>query len=330
VYALRLAIKWAVLVSALLPALASEAVAQQPTKIYRIGFLGAGRAAAYAYRIDALRGGLRDLGYVEGKNLAFEFRWAEGQYDRLLNLAQELLDARVDVLVTHTTPGVQAAKRATATVPIVVTDVSDIVANGLVGSLARPGGNVTGSTLLAAELNAKRFQILKEALPHLRTVAVLVNDANPALELLVDAIQRASGASTVKIERVGVRRLQDLEPAFNKIREIGADAVMVVEDPLFTVNTGRVASLSLTHRLPLIGFSEFAENGALIGYGVNFPQMYRRAASFIDRILKGAKPAQIPIEQPEKFDFLINLGTAKTLGISIPQSVIVRADRLIE
>jgi putative ABC transport system substrate-binding protein len=304
-----------------------RAVAQ--SKVYRVGFLGAGRPTSYAYRIDALKQGLRERGYVEGLNLVMEYRWAEGDYERLPGLAEDLVRSKVDVVVTHSTPGARAAKQATSTTPIVITDISDIVATGLVQSLAKPGGNVTGSTLLAAELNAKRFEILREVLPRARRFALLVNSANPAQQLMADAVVKAASPSKAEISQFLVAHTADFGAAFQAMARDRVDAVMVLEDPVFSINRERLASLALFQRLPLVGFAEFGESGALIEYGVDFRDLYRRAASFVDRILKGAKPSDLPIEQAEKFDLVVNLVTAEALGIKVPQSVLVRAERLI-
>jgi len=303
---------------------------QQRGKIYRIGFLGAGRAPAYAHRIDALRTGLRDFGYVEGKNLVIEYRWAEGHYDRLPQLAVEIVGLKIDVLVTHTTPGTRAARQASATLPIVMTDVLDAVGMGLVESLARPGGNITGSTLLGPQLNAKRLEMLKEALPRIRRVALLVNPSNPALATIRAEMEMAAKSGKVELREFEARQATDLEGAFQTMARIRVDAVIVTEDPVFTVNTGIIANLAINSRLPLAGFSEFATAGGLIGYGVNFPELYRRAAYFVDKIIKGAKPAELPVEQPTKFELVVNMKTAKALGIKIPQSILVRADKVIE
>jgi putative ABC transport system substrate-binding protein len=322
--------KWLIAFSLGVAAAPLSALAQQKGKVWRIGFLGAGRASAYAHRIDALRAGLRDLGYIEGKNLVIDYRWAEGNYDRLPQLAVEIVGLKIDVLVTHSTPGTRAARQASATLPIVMTDVVDAVGMGLVESLARPGGNITGSSFIGPQLIAKRLEMLKETLPAMSRVALLVNPNNPALATIRKEMAAAARSSKVELQEFEARQPGDFETALQAMARSRIDAVMVQEDPLFTVNTGTVASLAIKYRLPLAGFSEFAEAGGVIGYGVNFPDLYRRASYFVDRILKGAKPGDLPVEQPTKFELVINMKTAKALGLTIPQSILVRADRVIE
>jgi ABC-type uncharacterized transport system substrate-binding protein len=303
--------------------------ARAQAKVWRIGFLGVGTSQAYAYRIDALKAGLRELGYVEGKNVAFEYRWAEGNVDRLPALASELVRAKVDVLVTHTGLGVRAARNATASIPIIMTDGPDPVAmGGLAQSLARPGGNVTGSTLLLGPVNAKRLTLLKEALPRLRRVALLVNPAGAVP--IHEEMKEVSRSLNVELAIFEARTPADFEPVFASMRNRGADAAMVLENPLFTVNTKKLADLARKERLPLVGFTEFATAGGLIGYGIDFVALYHHAAYFVDRILKGAKPGDLPIEQPTRFEMIINMKTAKALGIEMPTAILVRADKVIE
>ena len=303
---------------------------QQPAKIVRIGFLGVESASGYTSRVDALRAGLRELGYVEGKNMVIEFRWADGKNDRLPELAAELVRLKVDVLVTHAVPGTRAAKEATTTIPIVTAVVADPVALGLVASLARPGGNITGSTFFYAELTAKRLELLREVFPRTRYVAVLLNPLNPAQALNFQAMEITARPLKVGLQKFEVRRPNEFESAFSAMAKKRVDAVAIVEDPMFLANAKGLADLAAKQRLPSIGFNEFAESGGLIGYGANLFELFRRAAYFVDRILKGAKPADLPVEQPTKFELVVNLKTAKALGIKIPQSILVRADRVIE
>jgi putative ABC transport system substrate-binding protein len=305
--------------------------AQRPaTTIPRIAFLGAASAAGYAPRIDALRAGLRDLGYEEGKNILIEYRWAEGQYDRLPELAAEIVRLKVDVIVTHAVAPTLAAKQATATIPIVMTNVGDALGNGIVASLARPGGNITGDTFFLTELATKRLEVLKDAVPRVRRIAVLTNPDNSATGPVIQATEVAAKALQIVLQRFDVRGPDDLEGAFAAMAAKRPDALSVLEDPKIIVNIKRIADLASKQRLPAIGFIEFAEAGGLIGYGVNFLALYRRAAVFVDKILRGAKPADIPVERPMRFDFAINMKTAKVLGIKFPNSILVRADKIIE
>ena len=298
----------------------------------RIGFLGVSTPAAWATRVDAFRTGLRDLGYVEGKNIVIEFRFAEGRYDRLSELAAELVRLKVDVIVTHSVPGALAAKHATATspIPVVMTNVADAVGAGIVPDLARHGSNITGDTFFVPELAAKRLELLKEATPRLRRVAVLVNPDNAATERAVQAMEIAAKNLNVTLLRVNVRSPADLDGAFAAIAKENVDALAAVEDIVLIQNHERIAEWAIKQRLPSISFIEYAEKGGLFGYGANYLALYRRAAFFVDRILKGAKPTQLPIERPAKFEFLINMKTAKALDLAIPVATGLRADRKIE
>ena len=303
---------------------------QQPAKTARIGFLGSESASRYASNVNALRAGLRDLGYVEGKNIVMEFRWADGKNDRLPDLALELVRLKVDVLVTHGTPGTLAAKRATTTIPIVMATSGDAVAVGLVATLPRPGGNITGLTLLVPELSAKRLELLKEGLPRITRLAVLFNPSNPAFATDIKKTEILAKSMKVELQQFGVRAPNEFDGAYAAMAKARVDAVMIHQDGMLNANPGATADLARKHRLPSIGFKEFAEAGGLIGYGVDFLEMYRRAAVFVDKLLKGAKPADLPIEQPTKFELLINMKTAKALGLEIPRSLLLRADRIIE
>ena len=306
------------------------AQAQQPGKGYRIGYLGATTASSYARHVEALRLGLRDLGYVEGKNLTIEYRWAEDKYDRLPDLAAELVRLKVDVIVTHTTPGTLAAKHATTTIPIVMAISGDAVATGLVASIARPGGNITGSSFFFPELNAKRLELLTEARPTARRMAALVNPINPAHALALKARESLAAALKVELEVVEVRAPQDVSDIFSAMVKRRVEAISVLDDPMLIANARQIADLAVSTRLPTIGFREIVDAGGLIAYSVDFPAAWRRAAGFVDQILKGAKPADLPVEQPTKFDLVINLKTAKALGLTIPPSLLQRADLVIE
>jgi putative ABC transport system substrate-binding protein len=304
--------------------------AQQAGKVCRIGFLGATSASGYARQVQAFRGGLRDLGYVEGKNLVIDFRWAEGNYARLPELAAELVLLKPDVLVTHAPAGTPAAKRATATIPIVMGVVGDAVAMGLVESLARPGGNVTGSSFFFPELNAKRLEVLKEALPRLSRVGVLLNPDNPANVAMLRAMEETARSVNIQLRAVEVRSPAEFEGAFATMVKVRAGALAVYDDAMLIAEAARIADLARKSRLPTIGFIEYAKAGGLLAFGVNFPDLWRRAAGFVDRILKGAAPGDLPIEQPTRFELVVNLKTAKALGLTIPPSVLVRADEVIQ
>ena len=303
--------------------------AQSP-KVARIGFLGAISAAAYAQQLEGLRAGLRDFGYVEGRNLAIEFRWAEGKYERLPGLAAELVRAGAQVIVTHGTPGTQAARKATSTVPIVTAIATDLVASGVVASLARPGGNVTGTTFFNGELGAKRLEMLKEVVPATTQAAVLVNPENPSAAMDVKAVEAAAATLKIALQRVAVRGAGEIEGAIESAAKSRAQAFVFFEDATLLANAARIAAFAAKQKLPAAGNREFAEAGGLIGYGVNFRETFRRAAYFVDKILKGAKPGDIPIEQATRFELVLNVKAAKALGIKVPQSILVRADRVIE
>jgi putative ABC transport system substrate-binding protein len=306
---------------------------QQPAAtIPRIGFLGVSTPAAWAPRVDAFRAGLRDLGYVEGKNIVIEFRFAQGQYDRLPELAAELVRLKVDVIVTHSVPGALAAKQATTTnpIPVVMTNVGDAVGSGIVASLARPGGNITGDTFYVTELVAKRLELLKDAIPRVRRVAVLANPDNAAMGQYFQAMEIAAKELNVALLRFNARGPADLDGAFAAMAKESVDAITVPEDVILIASFKRIAELAVKERLPSISFIEYADAGGLFGYGANFLALYRRAPVFVDKILKGAKPADIPIERPTTFEFVINMKTAKTLGLTVSPATRLRADREIE
>jgi len=306
------------------------AEAQQAGKVSRIGFLGLASASSFGKQVEAFRAGLRDLGYLEGKNVVIDYRWAEGKYDRLSDLAGELVRLRVDVLVTHGTPGALAAKRATTTIPIVVATSADAVASGLVESLARPGGNITGSTYFIPDLNAKRLEMFKESFPRTSQMAVLVNPDNPAMGPIIQAIELTAKPLKMGIQQFPVRGPNEFDGAFSAMTQSRVDGVAIIEEPMFQANAGVLAGLATQKRLPSAGFKEFAEAGGLLGYGVDILALFRRAAYFVDKILKGVPPAGLPVERPTKFDLVINLKTAKALGLTIPLSLLQRADQVIE
>ena len=306
--------------------------AQPPAKVYRIGFLRSVSASARSstIRIEGLRAGLRDLGYIEGRNIVIEPRWAEGNYDRLPELAAELVRLNVDVIVTSGTPATLAAKQATSTIPIVVAAVGDAVAAGIVGSLARPGGNITGTSFFSPELMSKRLELLKEALPGATRMAFLQNSANSGARADYQAMETAAKALKVDLRSVPVAGLAGFGRAFAAMAEQQVNGVVIQEDSLLNANAKAVADLAAQRRLPAIAGIEFAEAGGLIGYGVDFRELFRRAAYFVDRILKGAKPGDLPMEQPTKFELIVNGKAGTALGIVLPRAVLQRADRIIE
>jgi putative ABC transport system substrate-binding protein len=302
----------------------------QPQKVARVGFLGTGSAAGMASRVEALRVGLGEFGDVEGKNLVIEFRWAEGNYDRLSDLAAELVRLKVDVLVTSGAPGTLAAKRATSTIPIVMAVTGDAVAAGLVASLARPGGNVTGSTVFGPEHNVKRLDLLKTGIPRLARVAFLFNPDNPSSVTENKEIESAARSMKLEVSNFAARRPEEFDVAFNAMAKRQAGAVVVTDDAMLNSNSKRIAEIAGQKRLPSAGNTDLAEAGGLIGYGVNVSAMFRRAAYFVDKILKGAKPADLPVERATKFDLVINLKTAKALGLTMPPALLGRADEVIQ
>ncbi len=304
--------------------------AQPKGKVWRIGFLGPSSAAANAQRTEALRAGLRELGYVEGKNIAIEFRWAEGNYQRLPELAAELVRLKVDIIMTHGTPGTQAAKQATTTIPIVIATISDPVATGVVASLRKPGGNVTGLMFFTQELNEKRLEMIREVFPSAKRVAILANADNASLKPIIPALEAVGKVLKLEVIRFDVRGPEEFDKAFSAMVAARADAVVPIEDPMLLANDKMIAEHALKRRLPLVGWNEVAEKGGVLAYGVNFPDMFRRSASYVDRILKGAKPGDLPVERSTRFELVINMKTVKMLGVKLPQSVLVRADRVIE
>jgi len=307
------------------------AFAQQKGKVWRIGFLGTTSASGFGFadRIEALRAGLRELGYVEGKNLVIEFRWAEGNYDRLPELAAELVRLKVDVIVTHGT-GTAAAKSVTTTLPIVMALSGDPVATGLVASLARPGGNVTGMTGINPEVAAKRLELLKDAFPRTRQVAVLLNPDSSGHKLTFTAMQATAKSLKLELHPFGVRGPGEFDSAFAAMAKRRVDAVVTIDEPVLSANSEVIANLAARMRLPSIGSIELAEAGGLMAYAPNRRDMFRRSAYFVDRILKGAKSGELPVEQAMRFETVLNLKTAKALGLQFPQAVLARADRVIE
>ena len=304
--------------------------AQQAPRVYRIGVLGVASPVTYARQVEALRRGLRELGYVEGKNVALEFRWAESNAARLPELAAELVRMNPDVLVTSGR-AIPVAKRATTTIPIVMAVSTNAVENGLVASLARPGGNITGSSSFARELTLKRLELLKEAFPRLQRIGLLVHSNNTATNPgLIRAMEDGARSIRAELRAVETSGAADFERAFAALATDRAEALVVADHTVLVAEAAHLSRLANANRLPVIGFAEIADTGGLMAYGVDFPVLWHRAATFVDRILKGAKPADLPVEQPMKFEFVINLAAAKILGATIPNSVRMRADRVLE
>ena len=305
--------------------------AQQPmAKLPTIGFLGSATLLVESQRVAAFAQRLRQLGWIENRNVAIEYRWAEGRTERFTELAAEFARLKVDLIVAATTPAVIAAKQATSVIPIVITTANNPVATGLVASLARPGGNVTGLSNQMADTAAKRLELLREVVPGLRRLAILANVDNPGAVLDTREAQAAASAVGLEATTFEIRRAEEISPLFEAFKG-PTDALYVVSDPLMNTNRIRISTLALGARLPtMCGFRELVEAGFLMSYGPNLPDLYRRAAEFADKILRGAKSVDIPVEQPTKFELVVNLKSAKTLGLTIPGTVLSRADEVIE
>jgi putative tryptophan/tyrosine transport system substrate-binding protein len=302
--------------------------AQQP--LPTIGFLGGATASAETQRIAAFVQRLRDLGWIEGRTVAIEYRWAEGHSTRLTEIAAEFVDLKVNVILATGTAPALVAKQATATIPIVFAFAGDPLGTGLVASLTRPGGNVTGLSNEAADLDGKRIELLREIVPRLSRLGVLANVDYPAAALEMNEVQAAARTLGLEVVIFEVRSGKDIELGFEALKD-KADAVFLVGDPLMSSNRSRINTLALATRLPTIYVQrEYVDAGGLISYGANFPDMFRRAAELVDEILRGAKPADIPVEEPTKFELVINLTTAKALGLTIPPTLLARADEVIE
>jgi putative ABC transport system substrate-binding protein len=305
--------------------------AQSPVKAARIGVLSGGAASTQAVRWEAFRQGLKEFGYVEGRNIVIEYRYAEGKPERLPTLAAELVRLKVDLILTAGDQGVRAAKQASQTIPIVVALAGDLVGPGYVASLARPGGNITGQTTLVSELSAKRLELLKTAFPKVSRVAILWNPTNAANVAAFKETEVAARALRIQLLPLDVRRADDFAGAFPAALRARADALIAVGDTLLLTHRARIADFAAKNRLPaMYGNEDFMDAGGLMFYGPNVADMYRRAATYVDKILKGAKPGALPVEQPTKLEFVINLKTAKALGLTIPPSILSRADRVIE
>src|SRR5713226_752942 len=307
--------------------------AQQPQKVPRVGVLSPFSASFGAGpSFEAFRRALRELGYVEGRDVALEYRWADGRPDRLADLAAELVRLRSDVIFSAWgTPAALATKKATKTIPVVFNGVGDAVGVGLVSSLALPGGNVTGSTFITEETIGKQLELLKAVVPRLARVGVVVNPANPVYGPVLRASEAPARALGLHLQVVGVQGAEDFERAFRAAIKGHVDGLVILRDPVLITNQARLLALAATARLPaMYGMREFVDSGGLMSYGPSLVEMYRRAAYLVDKILKGTKPADLPVEQTTKFELVINLKTAKALGLTIPQSLLQRADQVIE
>jgi putative tryptophan/tyrosine transport system substrate-binding protein len=305
--------------------------AQQQLKVARIGLLGAAFSEAFAKQVEALRVRLRELGYAEGKNIAFEYRWADDNYDQLPVLAAELVRLKVDVIVTRGTPAAGAARKATVTIPIVMVNVGDPIGQGFAQSLAHPGGNITGLSNVSVDLGPKHLEMLLSMAPKLSRVAVLANPNNPNNISVLKSIQAAAQRTNATIQPAEARSATEIEKAISGMTRGKVGGFIVMRDALLNQQTRQIAELALKNRLlSIAAIPEFAEAGGLMSYGADNIELFRRAATYVDKILKGAKPGDLPVEQPTKFELLINGKTAKALGLKIPPSLLISADKVIE
>ena len=302
--------------------------AQRQVKSWRIGVLGAGSPSGWAPIVEALRAGLRELGYIEGNNINIDYRWADGQYDRLPELVADLIRLKVDVIVSHATAGVGAAKRATTSIPIIMASIGDPVASGLLTNLSRPDGNITGLSFFTSEIGSKRLELMKEAVPDIKRVVVIWDRSLP--RDFTAPMEAAARIIKIAVEFIDVNSADLLESTFSALAKKRVRGVVIRETPMLISNAKLVGAIATKHRIAAIGFKEVAEGGGLIGYGADFPAMWRRAATFVDKILKGAKPGELPVEQAAIFDLIVNKKTAIALGVKFPNSILVRATRVIE
>jgi putative ABC transport system substrate-binding protein len=304
--------------------------AQQPAKLPTIGFLGPNTRSAASEWVVALVQRLRELGWIEGRNVAVDYRWVEGREERFAEVAAELVRLKVDVIITSGTPGVMALKQATSVIPIVFATAGDPVGNRLVASLARPGGNITGLATLAADLAGKRLELLREVASGLGRLVVMGNVGNPFTVLEMGEVQSAARMLGLEVAMLEIRRTEDIAPAFDALKGRG-EALYVCTDALANTNRIRINILAVGARLPTMhGSRDYVEAGGLMSFGPNFPDLFRRAADYVDKILRGAKPADLPVEQPTKFDLVINVITAKAIGLTVPPALLARADEVIE
>lgn len=302
--------------------------AQQQGKVWRIGVLVPGAKSGWTPMVEAFRSGLRDLGYVEGKNISIEYRWADNRYDRLPAFAAELVRLKVDVIVTNATPGVGAARGATTTIPIVMAAIGDPVISGFISNLSRPGANITGSTFFGKEILVKRLELLKEALPGLRRVAFLNDQAVPRDYLT--ALENAARAMKILLESFDLANADALEGAVAAIGKNQIEGIVVIETPMLISVGARIGAAAFKHQIAAIGFKEVVQGGGLMAYGANIAELWRRAATYVDKILKGAKPGDLPVERASKFELVVNKQVATALGIKIPNSILLRADKVID
>jgi len=309
----------------------SASQAQHSGHVPRVGYLGASSASLEAELVKAFREGLREHGYVEGQNIVIEYRWAEGNYQRFPALVADLVKLKVDLILTAGTPGTLAAKRATQTIPIVMAVTGDAVGTGLVSSLARPGGNVTGLTTMVPDLEGKRLEILREVLPKLVTVAVLLNTSNPLTAIEWEQTKTSATALGIQLQPIELQRPEDFKEAFARVARQRPDAITMVADRFQLAHRMQIVDFVAKTRAPAIyPYRDFVVAGGLMSYGPSYEDLFRRSATYVDKILRGAKPSDLPIEQPTKFEFVVNLKTAKTLGVPIPPSLLLRADHVFE
>lgn len=307
------------------------ALAQQAGKVPTIGFLGATTPTIWSANVNAFVNRLRELGWIDGRNVVIEYHWGEGRDDRFAELAAEFVDRKVDVIVTAGTTAVMAVKKATSTIPIVFAAAGDPVRTGLVASLARPGGNVTGLSNLQTDLGGRRLELLREIAPAIKKVAVLGNVGSPLIALEMDGVQAAAAKLGLEAVRLEIRKTEDIVPSIEALKGAAVDALYVCTDPLLTTHRVRINTLAIGQKLPTMNaFREYVTAGGLVSYGPNFPDLFRRSADYVDKILRGTKPADIPVEQPLKFDLVINNTTAKALGLAIPETFLMRANEVIE
>jgi len=305
--------------------------AQQRAHLPRVGYLGTSSASLEPELVKAFREGLRDLGYVEGQNILIEYRWAEGNYQRFPDLVADLVNLKVDLILTAGTPGALAAKRATQTIPIVMAVTGDAVGTGLVSSLARPGGNLTGLTTMVPDLEGKRLEILREVVPKLTTLVVLLNTANPLTAIQWEQTKISAKTLGIQLQPVELRRPEEFNDAFAKVARQRPDGITMVADRFLLAHRMQIVDFVAKTRLPAIyPYRDFVVAGGLMSYSPSYEDLFRRSATYVDKILKGAKPSDLPIEQPTKFELLVNMKTAKTLGVPIPPSLLLRADHVVE
>jgi putative tryptophan/tyrosine transport system substrate-binding protein len=311
--------------------LAFGAEAQQPKTVQRIGYVGAGSTATAGHHAQALAQGLRELGYLEGQNITIEYRWAEGKLESLPGFVADLIRLKVDVIISSATPAIRIAKEQTRTIPIVMAGVTDPVGNGFVASLARPGGNITGLTHVAPDLTGKRLELLKEVVPRLSRVAVLWNPKQPGQAAAYKESEVAARTLKLILISMEAQNREEIERVLSGAGKERAEAIFELPDPVIFLNREMISQFAAKHKLPAIySFREYVEAGGLMSYGTSFPGLFHRAATYVDKILKGAKPADLPVEQPTKFELVINLKAAKQIGLTIPPNVLARADKVIK